>query len=300
MVFAVSPTSAYSSHSSVSGGAVRPQVYRHEPYAAGLISPGDSAAAFVSYHQRSPKSMSSGMTTFTSTPTITAATTATPHFNMSTKPAMSSLRCTVEIPHLALPAAIPPQTLVYVSFKYGKKLFIADMSLYIGSKVVVEGDRGIDLGIVGEVCMTPCNTKPLRVLRRATADDEVKHAERLTRERDALSLMRSTAKQVECPAYIEDTMFQLDGKKITVVISRSSRSFVDFRRLQRALFDTFRCRIWFAYLDEIQETMSTDVIHPLRRNQRRRSPVSEQGQKKRRSSVATDDAAGTSVTSFSS
>lgn len=60
-------------------------------------------------------------------------------------------------------------------------------------------------------------------------------------------------------------MMQLDAKKITLVIFREKNNFFyDFRAFQRQVYDMFRCRVWFSYLDEIEETMSTDVKKPSR------------------------------------
>ncbi|KPA76667.1 hypothetical protein ABB37_07518 [Leptomonas pyrrhocoris] len=51
-----------------------------------------------------------------------------------------------------------------------------------------------------------------------------------------------------------DCEYQFTREKITLFVSRPSRSvFVDFRRMQRKLYRTFRCRIWIAYMDEIAD-----------------------------------------------
>ena len=270
-----SPMSATSSQTSI-GSNVKcaVKVYRHEPYAASLIIPATPAdAALVCCHTRSFKSSPSNCTL--SSPVRSVTDAALPSNGASNSTSVSPALYT---PKKAV--AFAPRTPVWVAFKYGRKPFLAAFPLHTGDMVVVEGDRGVDLGIVGDACLMQGGPHPLTILRRATADDEAKHAERAVKEREALRTMRTLAAQVDCSANVEDAMFQLDGKKVTVIISRTTRSFVDFRRLQRALFDVFRCRIWFAYLDEIQETMSTDVTQPLHRGQRRRSSPSEAGVKK--------------------
>jgi cell fate regulator YaaT (PSP1 superfamily) len=51
-----------------------------------------------------------------------------------------------------------------------------------------------------------------------------------------------------------DCEYQFTREKITLFVSRPSRNiFVDFRRMQRKLYRTFRCRIWIAYMDEIAD-----------------------------------------------
>jgi hypothetical protein len=272
-----SPMSAVSSQTLPSGNCKgQVKVYRHEPYAASLITPASPAdAAFVCCHTRTLKTSPSSHNL--PSPARSISDAALPSGGASDyTPASPALY----VPKPAV--SFSPQTPIWVAFKYGHKPFLAPFPVHTGEKVVVEGDRGVDLGIVGDACLMQGGPRPLAVLRRATAEDEAKHAERSLKEAEALQTMRSLALQVDCPAHVEDAMFQLDGKKITVIISRTTRSFVDFRRLQRALFDVYRCRIWFAYLDEIQETMSTDVTQPLHRGQRRRSSPSETGMKKMR------------------
>ncbi|GET93020.1 hypothetical protein, conserved [Leishmania tarentolae] len=267
--------SATSSELSVSCLKKRGKVYRHEPYAASLITPASPAeAALVCCHQRSPKSSASSYAT--SSPARSMLEAALPSTPVSAYPAHHAAT------NLAppMPMAHPANTPVWVAFKYGRKPFVTTFQVCIGEMVIVEGDRGIDLGIVDDVCTTPLPEKVLLIIRRATAEDMAQHHNRTVEEEEALQTMRLLAAQVHCPTHVEDAMFQLDSKKITVIISRTSRSFVDFRRLQRALFDVYRCRIWFAYLDEIQETMSTDVTRPPRRGQRRCSASNEARDKK--------------------
>ncbi|CAJ1037256.1 putative PSP1 C-terminal conserved region containing protein [Leishmania shawi] len=242
----------------------RVKVYRHEPYAASLITPASPAEApLVCCHQRSPKSPGSSYAT--SSPARSILEAALPNAPAAMYP---SYYPTVSFVH-PTPMAHPAHTPVWIAFKYGRKPFMTTFQVSIGEMVIVEGDRGIDLGIVDDVCTTPLTDNVLHILRRATGEDTAQNHRRAVKEQEALQTMRSLAMKVHCPTHVEDAMFQLDGKKITVIISRTSRTFVDFRRLQRALFDVYRCRIWFAYLDEIQETMSTDVTRPLRRGQRR-------------------------------
>ncbi|KAG5467637.1 hypothetical protein CUR178_01282 [Leishmania enriettii] len=277
--------SATSSQLSVSCSRRRVKMYRHEPYAASLITPASSAeAVLVCCHQRSPKSSASSFAT--SSPARSIFEGALPS---APNVACPSYHAAVAFPRQA-PMPHPSQTAVWVAFKYGRKTFVTTFQVCMGEMVVVEGDRGVDLGIVDDACSAPFADKALLIIRRATAEDTAMHHSRSMKEQEALLTMRSLAAQVHCPTQVEDTMFQLDGKKITVIISRTSRTFVDFRRLQRALFDVYRCRIWFAYLDEIQETMSTDVTRPLRRRQRR-CELSNRGEAKRLMSTASCTAA---------
>nr|CCC92944.1 unnamed protein product [Trypanosoma congolense IL3000] len=154
------------------------------------------------------------------------------------------------------PSLCSPDAMVHiglVEFKYGVQEFYLPFAIQVGEMVVTEGDRGEDLGLVRLV--TSLSSLPshvgMRVLRIATPRDVEQHRVNSERETEALRKMRSLAQQVKCPAYIKDVMYQLDGRKITCIIVRNVRTFIDFRRLQRVAFDVFRCRLWFAYLDEI-------------------------------------------------
>ncbi|KAK7200930.1 PSP1 C-terminal conserved region containing protein [Novymonas esmeraldas] len=269
--------STASSQGAVLDGKCRVRVYRHEPYAASIMTPASAAEAmFVCFHQRAPRSPASSYAT--SSPARSLLEAALPSAPVLAQPPPP--RHDRAVSRVSpLPQFHPAQTPVWVAFKYGRKPFLTSFPVSIGEMVIVEGDRGIDLGLVDDACTAPMSGAMTPILRRATSEDTAQHLNRTTKEREALQTMRSLAAQVHCPAHVEDAMFQLDSKKITVIISRTSRSFVDFRRLQRALFDVFRCRIWFAYLDEIHETMSTDVTRPPRRASRRCSAVGEAGEK---------------------
>lgn len=271
-------------------------MYRHQPYAPSLIVPASpSEAAFVCCHQRSPKSGTCSFATSSPAPSVVEAALPTalsayPTFLVAAAQPAPLLSHTPTPAPVSTPAptplAHPAHTAVWVAFKYGRKAFMTIEPVCIGETVVVEGDRGIDLGLVDCACTAPQPSAVPSIMRCATAEDTAQHHSRTAKEREALQTMRTLAAQVHCPAHVEDAMFQLDGKKITVIISRTTRSFVDFRRLQRALFDVYRCRIWFAYLDEIMETMSTDVSQPLRRGQRRCSSFTEASNKKVRAAAA--------------
>ncbi|RNF03247.1 hypothetical protein TraAM80_05953 [Trypanosoma rangeli] len=147
-----------------------------------------------------------------------------------------------------------------LGFKYGVKRFHAPFGVQVGDALVTEGDRGEDLGFVKLV--EPFSGKPsrdgVRVLRAATPEDLECHNALAEKEKMALSTMCMLAWKVRCPAYIKDVMYQFDGRKITVIIARKSGSFVDFRRLQRAAFEVFCCRVWCAYLDEIVVPQAND------------------------------------------
>ncbi|KAH9578300.1 PSP1 [Trypanosoma melophagium] len=52
---------------------------------------------------------------------------------------------------------------------------------------------------------------------------------------------------------VEDVEYQFDKQKITVYVRRKSNAvFVNFRRMQRRLHRLLKCRIWMAYMDEVE------------------------------------------------
>ena len=155
-----------------------------------------------------------------------------------------------------------PQT-VEVKFKGTRKAFFlwphADDPLHVNQVVVVEADRGKDVGRVttaGEAAAKKCagactgcavgeaqvTTEPLRaVLRRATSDDlrshqEVRKSEEEVR-RKVIERVRTHGLQMK----VSDTEWQWDKTRLTIYFTAEKR--VDFRALVRDLASVFRTRI---------------------------------------------------------
>ncbi|KEG08890.1 hypothetical protein DQ04_06241010 [Trypanosoma grayi] len=209
-------------------GAERVRRYRHDPYGARVLG---------------------------SLPTENASVTALSCVAPPEYSAVAEKLVKTAMPEV-LPIVSSNSPVVYsgiVAFKYGVKRFYAPFYVQVGEAVVTEGDRGEDLGFVQHVEALPSVPAYIgeQVLRKATPEDLQRHYSRAEKEKEALCTMRMLAREVKCSAFIQDIMYQLDDRKITVIIARESRSYVDFRRLQRAAFDVFRCRVWCAYLDEI-------------------------------------------------
>ncbi len=155
-----------------------------------------------------------------------------------------------------------PQT-VEVKFKGTRKAYFlwphADDPLHVNQVVVVEADRGKDVGRVmtaGEAAARKCagactgcavgeaqvTTEPLRaVLRRATSDDlrshqEVRKSEEEVR-RKVIERVRTHGLQMK----VSDTEWQWDKTRLTIYFTAEKR--VDFRALVRDLASVFRTRI---------------------------------------------------------
>lgn len=160
------------------------------------------------------------------------------------------------------PVFFDPGTPVVIGFKYGIKIMVASFPLEQGLHVIVPGDRDYDCGKVLSECKThlpnPLSSLP-EVIRVTTQADLEDINQRDIEEKNMLKRVRKIAKEINFPAAVLDVMYQLRFTKVTIIIERKGKSFVDFRRLQRAAYKLCHCRVWVAYLDEVQETMRTDI-----------------------------------------
>jgi hypothetical protein len=221
---------------------VAPSRYRYDPYCAAVLPRVPSSPMTVA-----PVNIASAvLPAVVDVPLMKAAAKVTE----VAKPSMA-----------AAATAIPRYTVV--KFKHESSTFLAPFRIMVGETVVVEGDRGENIGIVHEVvAQKPTYEVSSKVLRRATDKDrEVLLAQR-QRESTAVKTAQSLADNLGLHATVEDAEYQFDLNKLTIFVRRSSKNaFVDFRKLQRGLFREFRCRIWCAYMDEIEAAESAPRTH---------------------------------------
>ncbi len=145
-------------------------------------------------------------------------------------------------------------TFAEVGFKGTRKgYFQADaLALHPGDPVIVEADRGEDLGRVmalGAVAERKCSgsggcSTPVPELRilRAAGERELRLLEQL--RADEQSVRVETRKKVEVHGLrmkVTEAEWQFDRKKLTIYFTAERR--VDFRELVRDLARTFRTRI---------------------------------------------------------
>jgi cell fate regulator YaaT (PSP1 superfamily) len=137
--------------------------------------------------------------------------------------------------------------LAQVCFK-GRRIdlfVLADETIAPGETVVVEADRGVDLGTLirgnpGRLRTHP-NYPPRRILRRAT-DEEKRHVARLRGEdAEALRICRERVEISGLPMRVVDAEYQFDGNRVTFYFVADGR--IDFRALVRDLAKIFRTRI---------------------------------------------------------
>jgi cell fate regulator YaaT (PSP1 superfamily) len=123
----------------------------------------------------------------------------------------------------------------------------------VSSSVIVEADRGEDLGrvhSVGELatrrcsgCSHGCGSEEprLRVLRPATTDDERRAAELRAQDEEVRRKAMERVKAHGLVMKVSDAEWQWDRKKLTFYFTAEKR--VDFRALVRDLASAFRTRI---------------------------------------------------------
>ncbi len=115
----------------------------------------------------------------------------------------------------------------------------------LGAFVVVEAERGCDLGEVVEIpppgLTIRLGPRSRRLLREATPE-EVERREAIRAEDDAsLALVRERVKHFGLPMHLVDAEHQFDGNRISFFFTADHR--VDFRDLVRDLAGIFRTRI---------------------------------------------------------
>jgi cell fate regulator YaaT (PSP1 superfamily) len=150
---------------------------------------------------------------------------------------------------------------VEVRFKGTRKAYFlwpGEEPLRVGDRVIVEAERGRDLGQVtalGEQAEKKCGgcngcatgavaeepEPPKQVLQRATVEDVKSHAEVRRSEEDARRKVMQRVRAHELAMKVSDTEWQWDRNKLTIYFTAEKR--VDFRTLVRDLASTFRTRI---------------------------------------------------------
>jgi len=148
---------------------------------------------------------------------------------------------------------------VQVQFKGNRKEFFSwesDAPLAIGSPVIVEVERGRDLGHVaafGEAAQQRCGAacagcdaavaeQPVRKIVRSASSEETHLIDELRKAE--LDVRRTVIERVESHGLnmkISDAEWQWDRKKLTIYFTAEKR--VDFRALVRDLAGLFRTRI---------------------------------------------------------
>ncbi|MBC7790941.1 MAG: Signal peptidase-like protein [Anaerolineae bacterium] len=163
--------------------------------------------------------------------------------------------------------------LIEVEFKGNRKQFYnyeGGDALALRSAVIVEADRGEDLGrvhAIGELaakrcggCAHGCGTETpnKRVLRLATPDEAIRAASLPAQDEDARRRAMDRIKANGLVMKLTDAEWQWDRKKLTFYFTAERR--VDFRVLVRDLAALFRTRIELKQIGVRDEAKRLDGI----------------------------------------
>jgi cell fate regulator YaaT (PSP1 superfamily) len=159
---------------------------------------------------------------------------------------------------------------VHVAFRGGRRegfLNPKDLVLRCGDFVVVEAERGTDLGRV-TVCQgssTPHRKRsPLRALLRQATPEEISRVLTLVGEdHEAFDICRDRARHFNLEMKVIDAETQFDGNRLTFYFTADRR--VDFRELVRDLASIFRTRIELRQVGARDAARRTDGMGPCGR-----------------------------------
>ena len=154
---------------------------------------------------------------------------------------------------------------VEVSFKNGRKDFFRNAkgySLYKGDSVVVEGNPGVDVGLVmltGELVKHQMKRKKefskprdlKKIYRKPTEQDLEVWKEARGQEYETMHEAREMAIKLGLQMKISDVEYQADGKKATFYYTADQR--VDFRELIKVIADRFKVRVEMKQIGARQE-----------------------------------------------
>ena len=139
-------------------------------------------------------------------------------------------------------------TVVGIRFKKACKIYYfdpAESGVAKGDHAIVETARGVEYG---EVVIGPREVDessivpPLKpVMRKATAEDDLKLAENKIREKEAFNICLRKIKNNDLPMRLIDVEFTFDVNKIIFYFTADGR--IDFRELVKDLASVFRTRI---------------------------------------------------------
>ena len=139
-------------------------------------------------------------------------------------------------------------TVVGIRFKKACKIYYfdpAESGVAKGDHSIVETARGVEYG---EVVIGPREVDessivpPLKpVMRKATAEDDLKLAENKIREKEAFNICLRKIKNHDLPMRLIDVEFTFDVNKIIFYFTADGR--IDFRELVKDLASVFRTRI---------------------------------------------------------
>lgn len=128
--------------------------------------------------------------------------------------------------------------------------------------MIVEADRGEDIGIacanhLDKETLTE-NEDTLRILRKATEQDLMRHGENRLREKIAFQFCSKKVLELNLPMKLVDVEYRLDRKKITFYFTADDR--IDFRDLVKILAAEYKTRIEMRQISTREELKRTGGV----------------------------------------
>ena len=149
--------------------------------------------------------------------------------------------------------------LIEIRFKYGRKEFFSkpeDLKLHTGQHVIVEADKGADIGRIGSINIQSKKVnnqeKDIKKIVRPANNNDLKTLTRVRKkEKDAKEKFLEALKNQPFNMDLVDVEYQFDGNKLTFYFMSDTR--IDFRNFLRDLARIFRTRIELRQINERQE-----------------------------------------------
>jgi len=137
---------------------------------------------------------------------------------------------------------------IEVVFKGERKLIYANPQQFpfkVGDYIIVEADKGEDLGQVNQVgtllSKKKSDEKPKSIIRKPNKEDLQKVAENREKEKKAYVVCKEKIEKHKLKMKLVDVEYQFDGNKITFYFTSERR--VDFRELVKDLASQYKVRI---------------------------------------------------------
>lgn len=118
--------------------------------------------------------------------------------------------------------------------------FKSDKKYYINDIVIVETERGLQLGTVKRIFDKKCNNLK-NIKRKASKSDLNQHKKNLKDSSEALEKSKELAKKLDLNMKFIDASFTFDRNQLLLLFTAESR--VDFRTLAKELASIYKTRI---------------------------------------------------------
>jgi len=165
--------------------------------------------------------------------------------------------------HLQPASAAGGKCMYVIEFKGGRNDFFvlpedSSLNIQVGDLVIVEADRGKDLGKVimdnvthaSQVQFSPRpdedgvkrDSQPKLIYRHADPEEVNMLLDKARDEAKCLSVVQAKVRQKGLPMEVVDAEYQWDRRKLTFYFVSEQR--IDFRDLVKDLFKIYKTRIW--------------------------------------------------------